>query len=106
DSPVVQMLDLAEVTRADLVYDLGAGDGKIVITAAKRFGAKAVGIEYNPQMVQLAQCLGDVAGVADRVRIQQGDIFESDFKDATVVTLYLSPDLNLRLRPTLLDMAP
>ena len=106
DSLVVQMLDLAEVTRADLVYDLGAGDGKIVITAAKRFGAKAVGIEYNPQMVQLAQCLGDVAGVADRVRIQQGDIFESDFKDATVVALYLSPDLNLRLRPTLLDMAP
>jgi len=106
DSLVVQMLDLAEVTRADLVYDLGAGDGKIVITAAKRFGAKAVGIEYNPQMVQLAQCLGDVAGVADRVRIQQGDIFESDFKDATVVTLYLSPDLNLRLRPTLLDLAP
>jgi SAM-dependent methyltransferase len=106
DALVVQMLDLAKVTRADLVYDLGAGDGKIVITAAKRFGAKAVGIEYNPQIVQLAQCLGDVAGVADRVRIQQGDIFESDFKEATVVTLYLLPDLNLRLRPTLLHMAP
>ena len=106
DSLVVRMLDLAKVTRADRVYDLGAGDGKIAITAGKRFGAKAVGIEYNPQLVQLAQCLADVAGVADRVRIQQGDIFESNFKDATVVTLYLLPDLNLRLRPMLLDMTP
>jgi SAM-dependent methyltransferase len=106
DSLVVRMLDLAKVTRADRVYDLGAGDGKIAITAGKRFGATAVGIEYNPQLVQLAQCLADVEGVANRVRIQQGDIFESDFKNATVVTLYLLPDLNLRLRPTLLEMTP
>jgi len=106
DSLVVQMLDMAKVTPADRVYDLGAGDGKIAITAAKQFGATAVGIEYNPDLVRFGQCLAEVAGVTGKVRIRQGDIFETDFSDATVVTLYLLPDLNLRLRPTLLNMKP
>lgn len=106
DALVVKMLDMAKVTRRDRVYDLGAGDGKIAITAAKRFGANAVGIEYNPDMVHLGQCLAEAEGVSDRVRIRQGDIFQTDFSEATVVTLYLLPDLNLRLRPTLLNMRP
>jgi SAM-dependent methyltransferase len=106
DSLVVKMLEMAKVTRRDRVYDLGAGDGKIAITAAKRFGANAVGIEYNPDMVRLGQCLAEAERVSNRVQIRQGDIFESDFSDATVVTLYLLPNLNLRLRPTLLDMRP
>ena len=90
----------------DLVYDLGAGDGKIAIAAAKQFGAKAVGVEYNPDMAKLAQCFAEAEGVADKVRIVQGDIFETDFSSATVVTLYLLPELNLRLRPTILKMKP
>jgi hypothetical protein len=106
DGLVTRMLEMARVTPNDLVYDLGAGDGKIPIAAARQFGAKAVGIEYNPDMAQLAQCYVEVEGVQDRVRIIQGDIFESDFSDATVVTLYLLPELNLRLRPTLLGMKP
>lgn len=106
DALVRKMLELAKVTKHDKVYDLGAGDGKIAIMAGKEFGARAVGIEYNPDMVRLGQCLAEVAGVTDRVTIRQGDIFESDFSDATVITLYLLPDLNLRLRPTLLDMKP
>lgn len=106
DALVERMLEMAKVTKDDLVYDLGAGDGKIAIAAAKKFGARAVGVEYNPDMVKLAQCLAEVEGVAGRARIIQGDIFETDFRDATVVTLYLLPSLNLRLRPTLLDMKP
>lgn len=106
DTLVEKMLQLAKVTPEDTVYDLGAGDGKIAIMAGKRFGAQAVGIEYNPDMVRLGQCLAEAAGVTDRVTIKQGDIFETDFSDATVVTLYLLPDLNLRLRPTLLEMKP
>ena len=106
DALVVRMLEMAKVTPADLVYDLGAGDGKIAIAAAKRFGAKAVGIEYNPDMAKLAQCYIEAENVGNRVRIMQGDIFETDFSAATVVTLYLLPELNLRLRPTLLKMKP
>ncbi|HEY8508149.1 MAG TPA: class I SAM-dependent methyltransferase [Steroidobacteraceae bacterium] len=106
DALVERMLEMAKVTKDDLVYDLGAGDGKIAIAAAKKFGARAVGVEYNPDMVKLAQCMAEVEGVADRAKIIQGDIFETDFSDATVVTLYLLPSLNLRLRPTLLDMKP
>ncbi|MDY0067800.1 MAG: class I SAM-dependent methyltransferase [Steroidobacteraceae bacterium] len=106
DALVNRMLKMAAVTPQDLVYDLGAGDGKIAIAAARDFGARAVGVEYNPVLARLGQCLAEADGVADRVRIQQGDIFETDFSDATVVTLYLLPNLNLRLRPTLLQMKP
>jgi hypothetical protein len=106
DIVVVRMLEMAKVTRADKVYDLGAGDGKIAIAAGKRFGATAVGVEYDPDLAKHAQCLVEAEGVQERVKIVQGDIFETDFSEATVVTLYLLPALNLRLRPTLLDMAP
>jgi hypothetical protein len=106
DDTVSRMLTMAEVGPDDFVVDLGAGDGKIAIAAARDFGARSLGIEYNPDMVRLAQCNARVAGVGNRARIVQGDIFESDFRRATVVTLYLLPELNLRLRPTLLDMKP
>jgi SAM-dependent methyltransferase len=88
------------------VYDLGAGDGKIAIAAAREFGARAVGIEYNPEMAALGQRNAERAGVANRVKIIQGDIFKEDFTKATVVTLYLLPELNQQLRPTLLKMKP
>ena len=81
---------MAKVTAADKIYDLGSGDGKIVIAAAKRFGATAVGIEYDADLVKHARCLAAAEGVADRVTFVQGDIFESDFSDATVVALYLT----------------
>lgn len=106
DELVQKMLEMARTTSLDYVVDLGAGDGKIPIAAAKNFGARALGIEYDANMAQLAQCYARAAGVADRARIVQGDIFESNFSDATVVTMYLLPSLNLRLRPTLLAMRP
>lgn len=106
DGLVSRMLKMAKVTPNDLVYDLGAGDGRIAITAAKQFGARAIGIEYEEPLVLLGRCLAEAAGVADRVELKKGDIFQSDFSDATVVTLYLLQELNLRLRPTLLDMKP
>ena len=105
-SMVVRMLEMAKVTPADTVYDLGAGDGTIAIAAGKHFGATAVGIEYDAALVKHAQCLAEAEGVQARVTFAQGDIFETDFNDATVVTLYLLPALNLRLRPALLDMKP
>jgi SAM-dependent methyltransferase len=103
---VTDMLKIAKVTSKDLVYDLGAGDGKIAIAAAKEFGAKAVGIEFNEDMAKLAQRNAQKAGVSDLVKIIHGDIFVEDFTKADVVTLYLLPDLNLQLRPTLLKMKP
>lgn len=106
DELVRVMLEAANVTSDDLVYDLGAGDGKIAIAAARDFGATSVGIEYNPDMAALAQRNVERANLTDRVRIIRGDIFEEDFSDATVVTLYLLPHLNMKLRPTLLDMRP
>jgi SAM-dependent methyltransferase len=106
DAMVTQMLRAAKVTSKDLVYDLGAGDGKIPIAAAKQFGARAVGIEYEPNMAALAQRNAKRAKVSDKVKIIQGDIFKEDFSAATVVTLYLLPDLNHQLRPTLLAMKP
>jgi len=102
---VDRMLDMAGVTEKDTVVDLGSGDGRTVITAAKR-GANARGIEYNPDMVALSRSAALTEGVSDRASFEQADIFESDFSDATVVTLFLLPGLNLRLKPTLLDMAP
>lgn len=106
DELVNKMLETAGVTANDIVYDLGAGDGKIPIAAARIFGAKAVGIEYNPEMAALATRNAQRAGVADKVKIINGDIFVEDFSKATVVTLYLLPDLNLKLRPTFLKMKP
>jgi SAM-dependent methyltransferase len=103
---VTLMLKTAKVTPNDLVYDLGAGDGKIAIAAAKEFGARAIGIEFNPDMAAFAQRNAIRAGVGDRVKIINGDIFKEDFSKATVVTLYLLPDLNLKLRPILLKMKP
>ena len=101
-----RMLEVARVSSTDIVYDLGAGDGIIAITAAGRHGAKAVGIEYNPQLAEFARRKVAEAGLSDKVRIITGDIFQEDFSTATVVTLYLYPDLNMRLRPTLLAMKP
>lgn len=106
DALVARMLKMAQVTSADLVYDLGAGDGKIAIAAARDFGAQAVGVEYEPQLARLAQCYVQADRLGERVRIIHGDIFQIDFTAATVVTLYLLPELNLRLRPTILGMKP
>lgn len=105
DSLVTRMLDMAELKPEDRLVDLGSGDGRTVIAAAKR-GVKARGIEYNPDLVVLSRQAAKEAGVADTAKFEQGDIFESDFSEATVVTLFLLPGLNLRLRPILLDMAP
>jgi Methyltransferase domain len=106
DALVTRMLTAAKVTKDDFVYDLGSGDGKIPIAAAKQFGAKAVGIEYNPDMAELARRNTKRQGVDNMVKIITGDIFKEDFSKATVVTMYLLPDLNLKLRPTILKMKP
>jgi SAM-dependent methyltransferase len=106
DEVVDRMLRMAQVGPNDLVYDLGAGDGKIAIAAAKKFGARSVGIEYNPEMAKFAQGNVEKAGVAGRARIVNGDIFATDFSQATVVTMYLLPGLNMKLRPTILAMHP
>lgn len=99
---VTEMLRLAGVNGNDVVYDLGSGDGRLVIAAARDFGARGVGIEIDPQLVARSAESARRAGVGDRVRFRAGDLFETDLSDATVVTLYLSPELNLRLRPKLL----
>ena len=106
DEVVDRMLRMAQVTKDDLVYDLGAGDGKIAIAAAKKFGARSVGIEYDADMAKHAQGNVEKAGVAARARIIRGDIFATDFSQATVVTMYLLPALNMKLRPTILAMRP
>jgi hypothetical protein len=106
DTLVTAMLEAAQITSQDFVIDLGAGDGKIPIAAAKQFGARALGIEYDPAMVQLARCYADAEGVADKVEIRQADIFQTDLSDADVVTLYLLPKLNRQLRPKLLALEP
>jgi len=106
DEVVERMLRMAQVTANDYVVDLGAGDGKIAIAAAKLFGARSLGIEYNPEMAKHAQRNAEKAGVAGKTRIVQGDIFASDFTQASVVTMYLLPALNLKLRPQLLAMRP
>ena len=104
---VMKMLEMARVTKNDVVYDLGSGDGRIVIAAAKQFGARGVGIEIDPKLVREATRNAREAGVADRVRFIEGDIFDADIRDATVVTMYLLPDVNMRLRPKLLaDLKP
>ncbi len=105
DEIVQRMLRMAKVTPQDTVYDLGAGDGKIAIAAGK-LGATAVGIEFNPDMAKLAQCYVQAENLTGKTRIIQGDVFKEDFSKASVVTMYLLPELNLRLRPTILNMKP
>ena len=101
------MLKMAAVTKADTVFDLGCGDGRIVIAAAQRYGSRGVGIDIDPERVAEATENVRKAKVSDRVRIVQGDLFEADISAATVVTLYLLTDLNRKLRPKLLrDLAP
>lgn len=106
DELVTAMLRAAGVTNKDRVIDLGSGDGKIPIAAAKQFGASALGIEYNPRLVELAQCHARVEQLTDKVQFKQGDIFKTDFSAATVLTLYLGPAINLKLRPIILSMRP
>jgi cyclopropane fatty-acyl-phospholipid synthase-like methyltransferase len=91
------MLKLAKVTAEDVVYDLGSGDGRIVITAAKKYGARGIGIELDPDLINKANRNAHEAGVSDRVTFVQADLFKTDFSDATVVTLYLSNSINRRL---------
>ena len=102
---VDKMLDMAKVTPKDYVIDLGSGDGRTVITAAKR-GARALGIEYNPDMVELSKRNAANEGVSDKANFVKADLFESDFTQATVITMFLLPEINLRLRPKILDLKP
>ena len=102
---VDKMLDMAKVTPKDYVIDLGSGDGRTVITAAKR-GAKALGIEYNPDMVELSKRNAGKEGVSDKATFQKADLFETDLSQATVISLFLLPDINLKLRPKILDLKP
>jgi trans-aconitate methyltransferase len=100
---VTEMLKVAKVGKNDVLYDLGSGDGRIVITAAKKFGTRGIGVDIDPVRVKEARENAAKAGVADRVKFLQQDLFETDIREATVVTLYLLPEINLRLRPKLLS---
>src|SRR5215218_7363884 len=102
---VDKMLDMAKVTPQDFVMDLGSGDGRTVISSAKR-GARAMGVEYNPDMVALSERNAKAAGVADKATFVKADLFETDFSKATVVTMFLLPSINMKLRPKILDMKP
>ena len=104
-SLVDKMLDIAKVTPADYVIDLGSGDGRTVITAAKR-GARALGIEYNPDMVALSQRNAAKEGMGEKAMFMKADLFETDFSQATVITMFLLPDINLKLRPKILNLKP
>ena len=107
DMVVQTMLKLANVNKSDLVYDLGCGDGRIVIAAAKVYGAHGVGVDINPDRINEARLNAKQAGVEDLVKFVEGDLFDADIKDASVVTLYLLPTINLKLRPKLLhDLKP
>jgi hypothetical protein len=106
DDVVDRMLTMAQVTPSDFVMDLGSGDGKIAIAAARKFGARSLGIEYNSDMVKLAQDNAQMAGVAEKASFRRADIFATDFSQASVITLYLLPALNMKLRPQILSMRP
>ena len=106
DAMVIRMLEAVKTSKDDIVYDLGSGDGKIPIAAAKQYGAKSTGIEYNPDMAEFARRNVKRAGVENLVTIITGDIFVEDFSKATVVTMYLLPQLNVKLRPIILGMKP
>ena len=100
-----KMLDMAKVTASDYVMDLGSGDGRLVITAAKR-GARAMGVEYNPEMVELSKRNAEKEGVSARATFVKADLFQTDFSKATVITMFLLPDINLKLRPKILQLKP
>src|SRR5258708_37228865 len=100
---VQAMLKLADVTKNDVLYDLGCGDGRIVIAAAKMYGARGVGIDINPERIAEAKANAKKAGVENLVRFEENDLFQADFHEATVVTLFLLPNVNLKLRPKLLE---
>jgi methyltransferase family protein len=102
---VDKMLDMAKVTPKDYVIDLGSGDGRTVITAAKH-GSRALGIEYNPDMVELSKRNAAKEGVSDKAQFMKADLFESDFSKAQVITMFLLPSINLKLRPKILDLKP
>src|SRR5881394_2793313 len=102
---VDKMLDMAKVTPHDFLMDLGSGDGRTVITAAKR-GTRALGIEYNPDMVELSKANARAAGVTERAQFMKADLFETDFSKATVITMFLLPGINLKLRPKILGLKP
>jgi precorrin-6B methylase 2 len=102
---VDKMLDMAKVTAKDYLMDLGSGDGRTVITAAKR-GARALGIEYNPDMVALSRRNAEQAGVSSRASFEKADLFETDFSKASVITMFLLPEINLKLRPKILALKP
>jgi SAM-dependent methyltransferase len=106
DNITVAMLEIARVGRNDHVIDLGSGDGRIVITAARRFGASGVGIEIVPDLVQRSRDNASKAGVGDRAKFEELDLFKADLSKATVVTMYLLPEVNLQLRPRLLCLKP
>ena len=106
DNVTLEMLRIAQVDKADHVIDLGSGDGRIVILAAQRFGASGLGVELVPDLVRQSQDSARKAGVADRVEFREQDIFKTDLSAATVVTMYLLPEVNLALRPTLLQLKP
>ena len=103
---VDEMLRIAKVTGKDVLYDLGSGDGRIPIAAAKRFGTRGLGIDIDPQRIEEANANAKAAGVTDKVKFVLGDLFQLDLAPATVITLYLLPQLNLKLRPRLLKLAP
>ncbi len=104
---VAEMLRLVEVKKTDVVYDLGCGDGRVVITAAKRYGARGVGVDIDPKRIEESRANARQAGVTKRVEFLQQDLFKTDIREASVVTLYLLPELNLKLRPKLLsDLRP
>jgi len=107
EEAVRAMLKLADVKKADIVYDLGCGDGRIVIAAAKTYGARGVGIDIDPDRIQEARENAKKAGVENLVRFEENDLFQANFREATVVTLFLLPSINLKLRPKLLqDLKP
>lgn len=103
---VDEMLKMAEVTGDDVLYDLGSGDGRIPITAAQRFGTRGVGVDLNPVRIKEANENATKAKVTDKVKFINGDLFEMDFSEATVVTLYLLPSVNMELRPKILQLKP
>lgn len=100
------MLELAHVTASDVVYDLGSGDGRIVIAAAKKYGARGVGVELDPALIKTSRRNAERAGVADKVTFLQQDLFKTDLSEATVITMYLSNSINMRLRATLQQLKP
>ena len=102
---VDKMLDMAKVTAADYVMDLGSGDGRTVITAAKR-GARALGVEYNPDMVELSKRNAEKEGVSDKATFMKADLFESDYSQASVITMFLLPQINMKLRAKILALKP